>query len=254
MNDLTAPTALGAQQAAMKHAIVRGADAPAVTGLLRIYQQAYSARLVAALRDNFGVLPKVLGDDGFDTLALAYIHAYPSTRPSIRWFGDRLPEFMLAHDELVPHPALIDLARMEWALRTAFDAADAPPLSVAALAAVPPADWPALVFTPLPGVQLLPMSWNIAPVWRALQGDDAPELPEPEPLAHRLLVWRAGLETRWRALDLPAARLLEGALRGETFADLCVLAAEAAGEEAAALHAASTLRGWLDDGLFSAAG
>jgi len=253
MNALAAPAALAAQQAAMKHAVVRGADTPAVTGLLRIYQQAYSARLVAALRDNFGVLPKVLGDDGFDTLALAYLHAHPSTRPSIRWFGDRLPEFMLAHDELVPHPALIDLARMEWALRTAFDAADAQVLSLAAMAAVPPADWPALVFTPLPSVQLLPMSWNIAPAWRALQGDAAPELPEPEPLAHCMLVWRPGLDTRWRVLDLPAAGLLQAALRGDTFADLCVLAAEAVGEEAAALHAASALRGWLDDGLFSAA-
>lgn len=245
---------LAAQQTALKRAIVQCADAPAVTGRLDIYQHAYRARLVAALRDNFGVLPKVLGDDGFDTLALAYLHAHPSTHPSIRWFGDRLPEFMAAHDELVPHAALQDLARMERALRTAFDAADAQPLSVAALSAVPPAAWPMLVFTPLPSVKLLTMAWNIAPVWRALQGDDDPELPEPELLDHHLLVWRAGLETRWRALDPAAARLLAAALRGQTFAELCVLAADEAGEDAAALHAASALRGWLDDGLFSAAG
>jgi hypothetical protein len=85
------------------------------------------------------------------------------------------------------------------------------------------------------------------------EGAHDPELPEPEPLAQHLLVWRAGLETRWRTLDLPAANLLAAALRGEAFADLCVLAAEAVGDDAAALHAASALRGWLDDGLFSAA-
>ena len=246
-------SALAAQQAALQRAIVRDADALGVTGLLRIYQQAYRARLVAALRDNFGVLPKVMGDDAFDALALAYLDAHASARPSIRWFGDALPEFMAAHDELVPHPAMTDLARMEWALRTAFDAADAQALSVAALAAVPPDAWPALVFTPLPSVQLLALEWNIAPVWRALQGDAELVLPEPEALAHVMLVWRAGLETRWRVLEPAAARLLASALRSETFAELCVIAAIEAGAEAAPLHAASALRSWLDDGLFSAA-
>jgi hypothetical protein len=239
------------QQTALKHAIVRGEDTPVAQGLLRIYQQAYTARLAAALRDNFGVLPRVMGDEAFDALALAYIEAHPSQRPSIRWFGDRLPEFMAARDELVPHPALTDLARMEWALRGAFDAADAAPLSASDLAQVPADDWPALVFTPVPSAHLLPMAWNVGPVWRALQDDEAPDLPEPEALTHTLLIWRQGLDTRWRALDDHAARLLGCAMNGETFADLCVLAAGEVGDEQAALHAASALRGWLDDGLLT---
>ena len=238
------------QQAALKHAIVRGEDTPVARGLLRIYQQAYTARLAAALRDNFGVLPQVMGDDAFEALALAYIEAHPSQRPSIRWFGDRLPEFMAARDELVPHPALTDLARMEWALRGAFDAADATPLGASDLAQMPADDWPALVFTPLPSVQLIAMEWNVGPVWRALQGTEAPDLPEPEALTHTLLIWRQGLDTRWRALDDRGAHLLRAAMSGETFADLCVLAASEVGDEQAALHAASALRGWLDDGLF----
>jgi Putative DNA-binding domain len=240
------------QQAALKHAIVRGEDTPVARGLLRIYQQAYTARLAAALRDNFGVLPRVMGDEAFDTLALAYIDAHPSRRPSIRWFGDQLPEFMAARDELVPHPALTDLARMEWALRGAFDAADATPINASDLARVPADDWPALVFAPLPSVRLLAMAWNIGPVWRALQGDEAPDLPEPEALTHTLLIWRQGLDTRWRALDEEAARLLRAAVNGETFTDLCALAASEVGDEQAALHAASALRGWLDDGLLTA--
>lgn len=246
-------SALAAQQAALQRAIVQCADTRGVSGLLRIYQQAYRARLVAALRDNFSVLPKVMGDDAFDALALAYLEAHPSARPSIRWFGDTLPAFMATHDELVPHPAMTDLARMEWALRAAFDAADAPPLRIAALAAVPPDDWPALVFTPLPSVQLVNLHWNIGPVWRALQGEAEPALPEPEALQHVMLIWRAGLETRWRVLEPAAATLLASALRGESFAELCVFATDEVGAQAAPLHAASALRAWLDDGLFSAA-
>ena len=246
---------LAAQQLSLKHAIVRGASDDAVSGLLRIYRQAYAARLVAALRDNFGVLPQVLGDAAFEALALAFVEAHPSQRPSIRWFGDRLPEFMRVRDDLVPHPAITDLARMEWALRGAFDAADAVALGAAALADVPPGAWPALVFVTLPGVQLLDLDWAVEPVWRALQhvdAGDAPELPEPQAFAHSLVVWRRGLATHWRSLDALPARLLRAALRGEPFGVLCAMAAAEVGDAQAASHAASALRGWIDDGLFGA--
>lgn len=258
---------LAAQQAGLKRAIVTGVrpgTEPDTAGLLRaaegrepllrIYRQAYVGRLIAALRDNFGVLPQVLGDEAFDALALAYIQAHPSTQPSIRWFGHRLPGFMAEHDDLVPHPALTDLARMEWALRAAFDAADREPIDAQALAGVAVDVWPLLVFDVLPGVQLFELGWNVAPVWRALQDeadDAAADLREPQPLAHSLLVWRAGLDTRWRSLEPLPARLLHAALQGQNFGTLCTLAASEVGEAEAALHAASALRGWLADGLFS---
>ena len=111
------------------------------------------------------------------------------------------------------------------------------------------------MFTPLPSVQLLALAWNVGPVWRALQdvaAEDTPDLPEPQALAHHLLVWRQGLHTRWRALDATAARLLRCALDGDSFAALCAVAADEVGETQAALHAAGALRGWLDDGLFRA--
>ena len=259
---------LAAQQMRLKRAIVADAPPGAVpdtTGLLRaaegrepplrIYRQAYLGRLSAALRDNFGVLPRVLGDEAFDALAFAYIQAHPSAQPSIRWFGHRLPDFMAERDDLVPHPALVDLARMEWALRTAFDAADREPIDLQALVGLAPDAWPLLVFDALPSVQLFELGWSVAPVWRALQDgadDVATDLPEPQPLEHSLLVWRAGFDTRWRSVEPLPARLLHAALQGQNFGALCAMAASAVGETQAALHAASALRSWLADGLFSA--
>jgi hypothetical protein len=54
-------------------------DQPMDVALLRssgvaqfgVYRIAYRARLRAALRDNFEVLPLVMGDDAFDALANA---------------------------------------------------------------------------------------------------------------------------------------------------------------------------------------
>ncbi|WP_163367521.1 HvfC/BufC N-terminal domain-containing protein, partial [Klebsiella aerogenes] len=81
---------------------------------LQVYRHAYRARLAEALADNYTVLARALGDEAFDALAQAYLAAHPSRHPSIRWFGAALADFMaVAGDELVPHPGLVDLARMD---------------------------------------------------------------------------------------------------------------------------------------------
>ncbi|MBX3619537.1 MAG: putative DNA-binding domain-containing protein [Rhizobacter sp.] len=246
-------------QRRMREAIAGEGDAsgllrthPGREPLLRLYRHAYRARLVAALRDNFGVLPRAMGDEAFEALALAYLQARPSQAPSIRWFGDRLVDFMAAHDALVPHPAFVDLARMEWALRAAFDAADAPRLVADTLAQRPAAEWPSLVLRLHPSVHCLELAWAVEPAWRALQGDDEPELPEPQPLAHTLVVWRPALDTRWRsAFDELESVLLAAVARGEPFAALCEHAAGRVGEAQAAARVVAALQQWVAEGLLA---
>lgn len=254
---------LADQQRALQRAIASGRDAgpllralPGREPLLRIYQNAYKARLIGALRDNFGVLPRVMGDEAFDALALAYVAEHPSQHASIRWFGNKLPRFMAGNESLVQHPALSDLARMEWALRSAFDAADGETLDAASLAGVPADQWPFLSFEILPSVQLLAMDWAVEPVWRAMQlvdveSGDEPELPEPVAHPHALLIWRQGLENRWRSMDPMPANLLRAAMAGSRFGELCELAASQVGNEQAAAAAVGALQGWLADGLLA---
>ena len=222
--------------------------------LLRVYRHAYRARLIGALRDNFGVLPRAMGDEAFEALASAYVDKHPSRHPSIRWFGDRLAEFMRDHADLVPHPAFIDVARTEWALRTAFDAADAPLLSRETLAALPARAWPTLQLRLHPSVQLLQMDWAVEPAWKALQDEaEEPELPEPQGQPHLLLVWRPVLDTRWRsASSALEAALLDAVQTGEPFGALCERAAWAVGDEAAAPRVVGLLQQWVDDGLLAA--
>lgn len=250
------------QQAQLAAAIRGGGEADGLlagdfaTGL-EVYRHAYRARLVAALTDNYTVLARALGDEAFDALGQAYIAARPSQQPSIRWFGAGLADFMAeAGDDLVPHPSLADFARMDWALRTAFDAADAPPLEPAALAALGPDDWAGLVLCLHPSVQRLTLSHAIEPAWRVLRewepesGDDQPELPEPVPHEHSLLAWRQGLETRWRSAEPLEAALLEEVAAGMPFARLCERAAQELGDtEAAAPAVISALQSWLGEGL-----
>lgn len=252
--------ALRAQQQALQQAIC--AHHPALpTGLMQaggqgltVYRDAYSARLLAALRDNYAVLQRALGDAEFDALGLAFIAARPSAQPSIRWFGDGLAAFMATgYAAELGHPSLVDLARMDWALRAAFDSADAPCLSFEQLAAVAADDWPGLVFSLQPSVQLLALNWAIEPAWSALRaGDGGHDAEEPAALDHHLLVWRANFETRWRSLEPLEAALLRALADGQDFETICQLAAQTVGEPTAAAAVVQALQGWLAQGLLSA--
>jgi len=254
------------QQRRLAAAIRDGADA---TGLLagdhalglEVYRHAYRARLVAALADNYTVLARALGDEAFEALGHAYLAAHPSWHPSIRWFGDKLADFMAgADEELVPHASLVDFARMDWGLRGAFDAADAPPLDPATLAALGPDDWACLVLRLQPHVQRVSLAHAIEPAWRVLRewepesGTDQPELAEPVPHAHALLAWRQDGQTRWRSLQPLEAALLDGVAAGAPFAQLCERAAGLLGDaEAAAPAVVGALQRWLADGLLQSA-
>jgi hypothetical protein len=224
---------------------------------LQVYRHAYRARMVAALADNFTVLSRLLGDDAFETLAHAYLAAQPSRQPSIRWFGHALADFMTqAGEDLVHHVSLVDFARMDWALRGAFDAADAPLLDGANLAALSPDDWAGLVLHLHPSVQRVPLAFAIEPAWKQLRdwepgsGDDDFEIGEPAVHEHLLLAWRQADGTRWRALEPLEAALLAEVAQGAPFVRLCERTAEALDDpDAAAPAVIGLLQRWLADGL-----
>ncbi|MCB1914157.1 MAG: putative DNA-binding domain-containing protein [Rhodocyclaceae bacterium] len=238
-------------QRQMRQAITHGASPPALARCdgLAVYRHAWRSRMVEALRNNYPVIHRVLGDDAFSQLADAYLDEHPSHFRSIRWFGDRLAEFVLAQPEFVPHPAVADMARFEWALSLAFDGADGRPLGVRALAGLAPEQWAALRFALQPTCRVLALEWSVAPVWRELATAEDPDhqAPMPEPLDHSVLVWRQGLQPRWRSLDALEAGLLEAIRNGLNFAGLCALAGEVVGEDDAAAAVVQYVRQWLVD-------
>jgi Putative DNA-binding domain len=234
-------------------------DQPMDVALLRssgvaqfgVYRIAYRARLRAALRDNFEVLPLVMGDDAFDALANAYISAHPSRHYSLRWYGHQLCEFMSNNAALLDHPAFLDLARMEWALRQAFDAAHADPLTSEALTAVPASDWENLVFELHPSVQLLGLNWAIGPIWHALKSGQS-DIDPPEALDHHILVWRLGMNTQWKSLAQAESDFVEELLAHRTFGQMCETLVESVGEAQAAATAVALLSELLKAGAICA--
>lgn len=219
---------------------------------LQIYRHAYRSRLIGALAANFPALVRALGDEAFAELALEYIEARPSRKPSIRWFGDALEAFVEQRD-LLPYPALRDLLRLEWAICGAFDAADAPLATRDDLVQLAPEAWPALRLALHPSATLLDLEWAVEPLWQALTRDAEAGVEQalPEPVAHRhsSVVWREGLVPKWRSLDSVEALCLRAVQRGETFSDLCAVAAQRMDAQSAPDGVVGWLQRWLADGL-----
>lgn len=247
MNELAA-----IQQRFQRHLMSSAAESCAdVCGRMEIYVNAYWGRQREALADNYPVLYRALGDEAFRELAAAYLRAHPSPHRSIRWFGDRLVEFITLNPDTVPHPALLDLARMDWAMRGAFDAADAPLLRIEDLAGLAPERWPELRFTPCPSFRMLQLDWAIEALWHTLNEDESAQTEEPAPHAHAMIVWRHGLECRWRTVTASEAPALRAMLEGGNFAEICSALPDADGRDAAA-NAAKLLHAWVDEGLLAA--
>ena len=253
---ITAPS--GSIAAPEIDALLRGDPPPAAAVRLGVYAHAWFARIHGALADDFGALARVLGESGFRELVRAYLAAHPPQRPSLRDAGARLADFLGASPAASPwrerHPFAPDLARLEWTLVEAFDAADAPVLAREALAALPPERWSGLRFAFQPALRRLALAFPVDRL-RSQHDADAPELPSmlaPHPT--QLCVWRRDERVFHRPLDPMEAEALDLARRGASFGRVCEALAARCTDAEAPQRAASLLARWQQDGWLAALG
>ena len=232
-----------------------GTDDALARHRLGAYYNAYRIRLIDCLAVDYAALRKHLGREAFENLALDYLRHYPSQHPSVRWFGQHLPEYLAQVYAGEERDFLHELAVWEWAQGLVFDAADSERLvNVDEIASIPPADWPALELQFIDAMRWLDLYWNVPPYANALDtGTAAPPVERGE-YPQRWLLWRYELATRWRSLDVHEAWALEQAAAGAAFAEICEGLLEWIDAEQVALAAAGLLRQWVGDCLVRGCG
>jgi hypothetical protein len=217
---------------------------------LAIYAHAYRARLVDALRDTYAKTHAWLGDDAFDAAALDHVDRHPSRHASLRELG---PAFAGDLDARWPDdPVCAELARIDRALRHAFDGPDAPALGVDALLRLDPQAWASASIAFVPTAVAIPIRTNAVAIWRAL--DDGVEPPAATMLDEPcwLLVWRKAWQPQYRSIGADEHALFARLAAGVSFA--AALEALGGDDEAIAATAAGCLRTWLDEGVIAAIG
>jgi hypothetical protein len=229
--------------------IREGGSLPAADRLA-IYHQAYRLRLAEALQECFEHTWTYLGDAGFGVATTGYIEATPSVDADLRWYGTGFPAWLA---RLHPaDPEVAELAAMDWALRGAFDAADAPVLDAPGLQLIPAEAWATGRLSFHPSARVILQRFNTLAIWQALDREEAPPPIAALPVAQAVLVWRRNEQPHFMSIGEDAARVLTASLDGLGFAGLCEeMAARAAAcepdddPEAAARHASATMGGLL---------
>ncbi|QAX82467.1 DUF2063 domain-containing protein [Pseudomonas sp. DTU12.3] len=216
---------------------------------LAIYHNAYKARLLEVLHDDFPTILHWMGDEEFERFATAYIRENPSAHYSLRWLGRGFESFIREH--LIPQQSapLAELAALEWAFTLAFDAPAGEPLTIAKMATLAPEEWPELQVKPSPSLQWLTCRFNSLSLWRSLKeqsefpGSTTLEIPQV------CLIWRNDLICSYRSLEPAEADALSGLLHdGWNFSELCAALAVIYGE-GAPLQAVTWLKQWVGEGL-----
>jgi hypothetical protein len=208
---------------------------------LATYADMYWLRLRDVLRADFARTAALLGEVVFDEIARAYLRVRRSREPSIAHVGERFPAFLAARARAGGAPYAADLARLEWARVTAFDAPDATALALDDLRVVPAERWGELCLAAVPSLSVHALA---RPVQRLLDGAAGDTLPEERTVVR---VWRSG----WLVFHASVGAVEERALAllgdGTTFAAICELYPDAA-------SAAALLARWLTDGIVDRAG
>jgi hypothetical protein len=228
---------------------VRGNARETAETMFGIYRNAYWSRLAEALGNDFPGLKALMGDRAFDRMARAYLAKHPSRHPSIRWAGGRLATFLAEQAPYRDDPWFADMARFDWALAHAFDAADAPAAGLADLAGVPAEFWGGIRLAFHPTLDAFRI---VTPVDEARPRliEDADLVVDRAARCDRgLMAWRIDLDVKFRAIDLLEFAALQAVRDGGTFGDLCELVARGIDSESAPLRAAQILQGWLEWGL-----
>jgi hypothetical protein len=230
---------------------------------LHVYQHMYRARLVEALEAQFPRLSRWLGADAFADVAAAYVTAEPSRHPSLRFIGRRFPDWLAARapDE-ARHPALADLARLEWAREDVFDAADQATLAVDAVRGWPPERFGEIPLRLVTAHRVLRLARPVAALWDAIgpagQGAETGVLDDAAAAAatgtgESLLVWRQGIAVFHRVIDAAEAAALDRTAEGTTFGTICEMLSQGRPEQEAVAQAFAWLSTWTTDELLGAA-
>lgn len=216
---------------------------------LHIYRNAYYMRLLEILESDFVVLQKILGKKPFASMVRDYLNAYPSHHFSVRPLGRHLAKFLKNTPGC--DPCYAELAEFEWTLNKALFTKDEDRLTMAALSAIAPEQWPQMLLTLHPSVQTLRFVYNTSERWQAVNNDqeDMASMLLEHPLHH--LIWQHNFEAFFCGITPEQNHLIRAIAQGEPFGVLCETMLEHFTEEEVVSWVANTLHHWIDEGIFS---
>ena len=223
---------------------------------LGVYCNAYYARLLECLREEFTVLVQVLGRELFDEFAFGYLQAYPSRSYTLNHLGANFPRYLAETCPADEDPGwaafLIDLATLERLYGEVFDGPGSEGrqrMPVDRLSAIPRDAWASVRLIPKVELRLVELH---SPVHEYISGVRRKEDPTiPSPAETLLAVHRRDYVVRRHLLTRPQFVLLDAIVTGATVGDAIGKAAEQVDDEIGfASELGNWFRDWAAEGFF----
>ena len=189
---------------------------------LAVYRQAYVARLLDVLREQFPCTRFAVGDELFAQFATGYLREYPPASYTLARLADHWVNYLEATRPANWGEFLVELARLEQTIDGIFDAPGPEQLPPFVL---PEDATAALCLSFVPGLQLLAFHYPVSTYYTAWKAGDQPAWPEPKEQFVALL--RRDYIVRRHELSLLQFRLLSALQSGANLGAALLAATEA---------------------------
>jgi hypothetical protein len=234
--------------------VVRPSSRMSALERVGVYQDAYRARLLECLADDYPALRALLGRERFAALCRRYVVEHPPCVPSLNSYGEALPEFCVSAaviDLCAATPAyapalLRDLARIEWASVELIHAPSAAPLSADEIIAQQ-ADFGEATLVPVPSMRLLRLGHRMHASYMALRAGLSADPPAPS-VGFELLR-RTDWQVTHTEIEVAEGELLTSVLAGAPLRLALAAALERGVSEG---DVAAYFQRWFTAGLFMA--
>lgn len=225
---------------------IRRAGRAAQSKRFDIYRNNVVVTAIDALASSFPAVRTLVGDEFFRAVARAYFDHSPLTSPLLFRYGETFGEFLGAFPPAANRvPYLADVARLEFARLQAYHAADAAPLTIAALGAIAPDDLVTVALEAHPSVSLIRSRYPVVSLWAASTGILSSQEVDMTRAEDALTV-RPAFDVDTRILTPAGAFFLDALLNGKRLGD----AAEAAAEAVSGFDLSEHLGGLFETGVF----
>ena len=171
-----------------------------------------------ALALTYPVLQRRTGVAYFRQLAHEYRAAHPSRSGDLHWAGRDFPGWLQTRLAGGEYAWLADLARLEWTCEESMACPVRTPITVDALAAIPPEALQDCMLQMQPGLRLVASPYPVWSVWQANQGTDAGVAVDLSTGAEHCVVTCDGTQAIVYRVDACDFNLLQPLATGATLA------------------------------------
>jgi hypothetical protein len=211
-----------------------------------VYRNNVTVAAIDALRDIYPAVQTLVGEEFFRASARVYVEQAKPTSPVMHLYGADFGAFLEGFPPARTVPYLGDVARLEFARLQAYHAADAEPLGIAHLAAVPADRVDQVVLTMHPSLALIRSPYPVASLWGASSGLITSDTVDMN-CGEDALVIRPGFEVETRALPAGGGAFLSAVMAGYNLGEAAMQAVAACSDFELHQH----LAGLFETGCFA---